>query len=86
MQRNMLPIFAFDLENGEYVSFVFQEQSDRFVLPDGFIGKVGGTEIEPDLQVGETMFDCSATFVGQRAVEGKPIELVEVNGFSVSKS
>ena len=82
----MLPIFAFDLENGEYVSFVFQELPDRFDLPDGFIGKVGGTEIEPALQVGETMVNCSTIFVEQRAVEGKPIELVEVNGFSVSKS
>lgn len=86
MQRNMLPIFAFDLENGEYVSFVFQEQIDRFALPDGFTRKVGGTEIEPILQVGETMSDCSAIFVGQRAVEGEPIELVEVNGFSISKN
>lgn len=86
IQRNMLPIFTFDLENGEYVSFVFQEQLDRFALPDDFTGKVGGTEIEPVLQVGETMSDCSAIFVGQRAVEGKPIELVEINGFSISKS
>lgn len=86
LKKGMTPIFCFDMDNGEFVSFVYQIQTFKHKLPTELLsGERVGREIEPVMKSGESISNLGAVLVSQRTAPGKPIELIEMNGFSVKK-